>query len=164
MKIRNRFRAFAQLGVGALCAASLACSFSCGADIYLLESSLSSSENLAGAPASSSRSDSIYLSSSSSPESNASKYRNDVTTYTAGYVVSNGSAGAFLNGIGDLARKRGITNWESNRNTWRGIGQGLGRARVEMVQLSVYEKSWAGDDPDKVKLIRKGYRDPWGIE
>ena len=140
MLIRDGFRAFALAGAGALAAASLACSFSYSSG-SISDSVESSSDS----------------SSSSSPQSNASKYRDDVASYTQAYVVSGGNEGAFLNGIGDLAQKRGITDWESNDNTWRGIGRGLGRTKIDSVQLGVYEKNWAGDDPAKVKLIRKGF-------
>jgi len=140
MTIYDAFRACALTGAAALAAISLACSFS-----YSSESFSDSSESSSGS------------SSSSSPESNASKYRQDVASYTQAYVVSGGSEGAFLNGIGDLARKRGITDWEADENTWRGIGRGLGRTKIDSVQLGVYETNWAGGDPEKVMLIRKGF-------
>ena len=98
-------------------------------------------------------------SSSSSPESNSSKYRNDVASYTHAYVVANGEQGAFLSGVGDLARKRGITDWESDENTWTGIGNGLGKTKIDEVALAVYEKNWAGGDPEKTRLMRKGFHD-----
>jgi hypothetical protein len=144
MSIRAGLRTIGLACAVGLAAASLACSFS--------YSSKSISDSVESSFESSSAS-----SSSSSPESNASRYRDDVESYTQAYVVSGGSEGAFLGGISELARKRGITDWESDENTWRGIGRGLGRAKVDSVQLGVYEKNWAGGDPEKVKLIRKGY-------
>ena len=140
MSMRNGFRASVLAGAAALAAASFACSFS-----YSSESSSDSSE---------SSSDS---SASSSPESKESKYRQDVTSYTQAYVVSGGAEGTFLNGVSDLAQTRGISNWESDENTWRGIGRGLGKTKIDQVQLAAYEQNWAGDDPHKVGLIRKGF-------
>jgi len=140
MTIHGRFRTCALAGAGALAAASLACSFSYSSG-SLSDSVESSSES----------------SSSSSPESNASKYRQDVASYTQAWVVSGGSENAYFGGIADLAQKRGITDWESDDDTWRGIGRGLGRAKIDKVQLGVYEKNWAGGDPERVNLMRKGF-------
>jgi hypothetical protein len=143
MRIRAGLRAGLVAGAAALAATSLACSFShsSGSLSDSSESSQSSSES----------------SRSSSPESNASKYRQDVSSYTQAYVVSGGAEGTFLNGVSDLAQKRGISNWEADDNTWRGIGRGLGKTKVDQVQLAVYEQNWAGNDPHKVGLIRKGF-------
>ena len=140
MPIRAGLRACALAATTVLAAGSLACSFS-----YSSDSSSDSSE---------SSSDS---SASSSPESKESKYRQDVTSYTQAYVVSGGAEGTFLNGVADLAEKRGISNWEADENTWRGIGRGLGKTKIDQVQLAAYEQNWAGDDPHKVGLIRKGF-------
>jgi len=140
MMIRKRWRACAFASACALSAASLACSFSYSSG-SISDSVESSSDS----------------SSSSSPASTGSKYREDVASYTQAQVNSGGGGAGFLSGIGDLARKRGITDWESDHDTWRGIGRGLGRAKVDSVQLGVYQQNWAGGDPEKVKLIRKGY-------
>ena len=140
MTFSNRLRLCALAATAALASASLACSFSYSSG-SISDSVESSSDS----------------SSSSSPESNASKYRKDVESYTQAFVVSGGSEGAFMSGIADLAKKRGITDWEANDNTWRGIGRGLGRTKIDSVQLGVYETNWAGGDPEKVKLIRKGF-------
>jgi hypothetical protein len=130
-------------GVLLLLAGSLACSFSYSSQSFS-DSSKSSSES----SSSSSR--------SSSPNSGAA-YRNDVADYTEAYVVSGGSDGAFLNGIGGLAEKRGITDWESDENTWTGIGRGLGRTAITAVQLGVYKENWGGGDPQKMQQIQQGF-------
>lgn len=135
-------RASALAGTAALAALSLACSFS------------ESSESFSNSSESSSNS-----SSSSSPGSSGSQYRSDVASYTQAYVVSGGAEGVFLNGVGDLARKRGITDWEADSNTWSGIGAGLGRTKIDSVQLAVYEQNWAANDPEKARLIRKAFHD-----
>ncbi len=144
MSIRTGFRVCALACVAALAATSLACSFS-----Y-------SSKSISDSIASSSKSVSDS-SSSSSPESKESKYQKDVESYTQAFVVSGGSDTAFMSGIGDLAKKRGITNWEADDNTWIGIGRGLGRTKIDSTQLGVYESNWSGGDPNKIKLIQKGF-------
>ena len=126
-----------------LLAGPLACSFS-----YSSQSSSDSSKSSSESSSSSSR--------SSSPNS-ATAYRNDVSDYTEAYVVSGGSDGAFLNGIGGLAEKRGITDWESDENTWIGIGRGLGRTQITTVQLGVYKENWGGGDPQRMQQIQKGF-------
>jgi hypothetical protein len=124
----------------ALAAASFACSFSYSSK-SISDSSESSSES----------------SSSSSPASSESNYRKDVESYTQAFVISGGSESAFFPGISDLAKKRGITDWEANEGTWRGIGRGLGRTKIDSVQLGVYETSWTSGDSGRIKLIRKGF-------
>ena len=146
MSARNGLRTAAFAGAALLAVASVACSFS--------YSSKSISDSVESSSESSSDS-----SSSSSPESNASKYRDDVESYTQAYVVSGGTESAFLAGVSELARKRGITDWEADEDTWRGIGRGLGRTKIDNAQLGVYETNWAGGDPTKVGLIRKGFEE-----
>lgn len=148
MSIGNGYRACTLAGVALLAAANLACSFS-----Y-------SSKSISDSIASSSKSVSNSVSSpfaSSSPESDESKYQKDVEGYTQAFVVSGGSDSAFMGGISDLAKKRGITDWESDEHTWIGIGRGLGRTKIDSVQLGVYQKNWTGGDPAKIKLIQQGF-------
>jgi hypothetical protein len=80
-----------------------------------------------------------------------------VASYTQAYVVSGGSQHMFFSGVAGLGQKRGISDWESDDDTLRGIGKGLGSTKIDPVQLAVYEKNWGNDDPAKVSLIRKGF-------
>jgi hypothetical protein len=141
MSIHNGFRAWALVSALVLAASSVACSISRSVSDSIESSSDSSSS----------------VSSSSSPESNETKYRKDVESYTKAFVVSGGSDSTFMAGIGDLAQKRGITDWEANDNTWLGIGRGLGGTKIDKVQLDVYERNWTGGDAAKIKLIQKGF-------
>ncbi len=143
MSVRSGIRACAVFGAVVLAAANFACSFSYSSG------SLSDSVE--------SSSDSSSSVSSSSPESNSAKYRKDVESYTQAFVTAGAGDGSFLYGLGDLARKRGITDWESDDDTWLGIGRGLGRAKIDETQLGVYQQHWAGGDAEKSKLIRKGF-------
>ena len=96
-------------------------------------------------------------SGSSSPESKEAAYRDDVRDYTAAYVRSGGRIADFDKKLGQLARSRGITNWEENMATYEGIGRGLGKAGVNGVELERYTQNLAGGDPKKVAAIQKGY-------
>jgi hypothetical protein len=144
MPIRVGFRACALAVAAAFAAATLACSFSYSSK-SISESSSGSSESSSGS------------SSSSSPGSDETNYRKDVESYTQAFVQSGGSPSSFMTGIGDIAHKRGITNWEADENTWLGIGRGLGRTKIDEVQLGVYQTNWSGGDANKVKLIQKGW-------
>lgn len=113
------------------------------------KSSSDSSESSSDSSASSSR--------SSSPESAEVQYLGDVREYTAAYVKTGGQFDAFRRGLGDLAKKHGITNWEDSLVTYEGIGQGLGEAGASETQLKAYLDGLAGDDAAKRAAIQKGY-------
>ena len=155
MSIRDGIRPGAFAAVVALAAASLACSFSYSSK-SISDSITSSSKSISDSVTSSS--DSVSDSStSSSPGSAASRYRKDVESYTQAFVVSGGSDSSFKSGLGEVAKKHGITDWEANDETWIGIGRGLGRTKIDDVQLGVYQKNWTGGDVNKIKLIQQGF-------
>ena len=114
-----------------------------------LETSSDSSGSLSDSSGSSS--------GSSSPSSKEAAYRDDVRDYTAAYVKSGGRIADFDKKLGELARSRGITNWEENMATYEGIGRGLGKAGVNAAELDTYVRNLAGGDPKKVGAIQKGY-------
>lgn len=137
-----RVRARAVCALAAVCLWSAACSFS-----Y-------SSKSISDSVESSSRS-----SSSSSPRSNENAYREDVSDYVLAYVTSGGNESGLMSGIGDLAAKRAISDWEAEPYTWEGIGRGLGRTRISEVELDVYKKNWSEGDPVKMAGIQKGFEE-----
>ena len=96
-------------------------------------------------------------SESSSPESKEASYRDDVRDYTAAYVKSGGQIADFDRRLGELAQKRGITNWEDNPATYDGIGRGLAKAGVKGVELDTYVANLSRGDATKAAAIRKGY-------
>ena len=96
-------------------------------------------------------------SGSSSPENKETQYRNDVRDFTASYVKSGGRMDEFRRRLGDLARERGITNWEDNLVTYDGIGRGLGKAQASQVELDTYTANLSGGNANKAKAIRSGY-------
>ena len=71
----------------------------------------------------SSASSSASSSGSSSKESES--YRNEVRDYTSAYVKSGGQFENFSSGLGSIAQRHKITNWEENKDTFVGIGAGL---------------------------------------
>ena len=72
-------------------------------------------------------------------------------------MKSGGRIADFDKKLGELARSRGITDWEENMATYEGIGRGLGKAGVSGVELDTYVRNLAGGDPKKVAAIQKGY-------
>lgn len=123
---------------------SQACSFSASS-----KGSSNSSESSSDSSASSSR--------SSSPESAEAQYKSDVREYTAAYVKTGGQFDAFRRGIGDLAKKHSITNWEDSTVTFEGIGEGLGEAGASEIQVKAYTDGLAGQDAAKRTALAKGY-------
>ena len=77
--------------------------------------------------------------------------------YTAAYTKAGGQFDAFRRGIGDIAKKHNITNWEDNPATYEGIGEGLGEAGATDLQLKAYMDGLAGQDAAKRAAMQKGY-------
>lgn len=94
-------------------------------------------------------------SSASSPSSEA--YQNDVADYTYAYVISGGQFDTFMKGLGGVAERHGVTNWEADDATYIGIGQGLGRARFTQTQVDAFARNVTNGDARKTKLVQQGY-------
>jgi hypothetical protein len=124
------------LATGLACASALGCSFS-----YSSESFSDSSK-----------------SSSGSSGGDESKFRDDVAQYTESFVEAGGNQDeSFFSGLGDLARKRGVSDWESESSTWEAIGHGLGRTEVSDAQRTAYEAAWASGDEEKQSAMARGF-------
>jgi hypothetical protein len=110
-------------------------------------SSKSSSDSSASSSGSSSPGDSAYL--------------DDVRTTTAAYTNSGGPFDAYQKKLGDLARDRGVTNWEENLGTYVAIGEGLGDAKASPGLVETFKDRLAPagsvNSPDKRSAMQKGY-------
>lgn len=135
-----------------LLAAPVGCSFS-----YSSKSLSKSSKGISKSVSASSAS--VSGSSSESSKSQETRYREDVEAYTEAWVSagSDRSQGDFLGGVAGFARKRGISDWESDPTTWEGIGRGMGRAKLSQASFEGYQRSWAADNPQRMEMIRRGY-------
>lgn len=118
------------------------------------QSSISISESIGTS------SESFSASSASSSRTDTDRYREDVAQYTQAYVQSGGQYDAFQRTLAELARKRGISDWEDSKATWVGVGQGLARARVSEMALDTWKTNLAGDDEAKRRAIESGFRHP----
>jgi len=145
-----------------LLVAALGCSIS--------HSSQSSSDSSnTGSESSANSSDSSSNSSTSSSDSSGGDpapaeqaYRDDVRDYTASVLLAAGGfAGlrldAFQNGLGAVARRHGIANWEVRSATWRGMGAGFARARASQEQLDRLKQSLAATRPEQQRALQDGY-------
>lgn len=128
----------------------LGCSFSASSK-SLSDSSASSSKSSSDSSASSS--------ASSSPGDSA--YYDDVRSTTEAYAKSGGPFDAYQKKLGDLAKDRGVTNWEENLGTYAAIGEGLGQAKASQGLVDTFKNRLAppgsANSPDKQSAIQKGY-------
>ena len=124
-----------------VCSVSLACSFS-----HSSGSSSDSSKSSSGS------------SKSSSGGDDKKAFREDVSHYTEAFVEAGGAQPqSFFSGLSDLARKRGVSDWESEPSTWEAIGWGLGRTDVNDAQRTAYESAWTNGDAARESAMAKGF-------
>jgi hypothetical protein len=95
--------------------------------------------------------------SSSSSGGGGNAYRDDVSDYTVAYLEEGGDILAFRRGVGQIAHRHGITNWEADLLTCASIGYGLRRAGIEADDIdSVADKLFAPAEGARIDL-RAGY-------
>jgi hypothetical protein len=96
-------------------------------------------------------------SGSSSPSSGESAYVIDVRDFTAEWALSGGDAGAFKRRVTEIAKEDGITDWEQDEGTYRGIGRGLKKAGLSGKRYSEVSAELAGSDPQRTQWIQDGF-------
>ncbi|HVH17206.1 MAG TPA: hypothetical protein VNF72_02795 [Myxococcota bacterium] len=67
-------------------------------------------------------------SESSSEDQGDLIYMNKIRDYAYGYAKAGGDPQAFARGVGALAQRRGIHDWERDEDTCRAIGEGFSDA------------------------------------
>ena len=105
-------------------------------------------------------SDSIGSSSDSSASSSRGRdvgYQDDVRDFTAAWVKSGGQVDAFQSEIATLARKHGISDWESSKATWVGVGAGLRRGGVAGTPFETYKQNLTSGDTQRMGWLQSGY-------
>jgi len=133
--------------VGALVGALLAgCSFSYSSG-SISNSSKTSSDSIKHSSDSS---------SSSSKNDNKTAFSEDVVEYARAYVEAGSAPDDFLSGIGELARRRGISDWEVEDATWVSIGRGIGMTKASDAQLADLERAWTDGDARRIASIQQG--------
>jgi hypothetical protein len=96
------------------------------------------------------------ITSSSKSSSPGGTYRSDVADYTAAYLKSGGDASKLKGEISALAAKNGVSDWEKDDDTFRGMGAGLKQAGLSQVQLDAYIRNLA-TTREQAGWIQKGY-------
>jgi hypothetical protein len=100
-----------------------------------------------------------FRSSSESSKSNATRYREEVADYAQGFATGGGGdVSGFKRGLAGIAEKRGISDWESNGDTWKSLGKGLGRTEITDAAFAGFVESWSGGDSTRSDLMRKGFK------
>jgi hypothetical protein len=99
---------------------------------------------------------------SSSPEpetpQDTSSYKSDVSQLAVTFIKSGGDIAAFQSAVSDLAKTRGLTDWEADPDTTQAIGMGAGTAGLEEPAFNEFATSLFGDDLTKINELRKGYQ------
>ena len=72
-------------------------------------------------------------------------------------MLSGGDAGAFKRRVTEIAKQDGITDWEQDEGTYRGIGRGLKKAGLSGQRYSDVAANLAGSDPQRTQWIQKGF-------
>jgi hypothetical protein len=119
-----------------------------------------SSKSSSDSSASSSKSASSPFTSSSESSSpdKTKQYQEDVADYTTAYVRSStGDFTAFQRGLGEIAARHGISNWEAQPITYYAVGVGLKKANLSDVQYETFKRNFAASDYSKMQDIQEGY-------
>ena len=120
-------------------------------------SSTSADSSRSSGRSSDSSSASSASSSGSSGSSGESAYKRDVRDYTAQWLKSGGNVEEFNRELGKIAKKRGITNWEQDEDTYIGIGRGLEAVGVEGARVQSLKMQLGGSDPQRMQWIDDGF-------
>ncbi len=72
-------------------------------------------------------------------------------------MLSGGEVGAFKRRVAEIAKQDGITDWEQDEGTYRGIGRGLKKAGLSGQRFSDVSANLAGSDPKRTQWIQKGF-------
>ena len=86
------------------------------------------------------------------------RYQQDVSQLTLTYLESGGDLDAFRSAITDLAKVRGITDWEADSQTAQAIGTGAGNAGLHEAEFDIFAKRLFGEDLSKLNEVRSGYQ------
>lgn len=95
-------------------------------------------------------------SKSSSGEKDAD-YREEVRDYTKGFVSSGGNAADFRAGLGKVAARHKVSNWEANTTTFTAVGEGLAAAGASRATVDGYKSALAAGNAANADAIEKGY-------
>ncbi len=84
-------------------------------------------------------------------------YRREVRNFTAIFVQSEATPEDFLQDLGRIADRHGVTDWERDRLTYVAVGAGLRQAGIDADRIRAFEASLTDADPRAVRYVREGY-------
>jgi hypothetical protein len=142
LRPRSRTRSALALLLAALVACFAACSFS--------YSSKSISKSVSSP---------FKSSSDSSSGSSEAAYLDEVRSFTTGFATSGGDVTAFRRGVGSIAERRGIHDWEDDDATCKAIGEGLKRAGRTKDQARTFLGEVFAGRPERVAVAMKGFEE-----
>jgi hypothetical protein len=97
--------------------------------------------------------------SGTSPEAIARRYHADVCTYTATAArASRGDPETFLRGLGTVAMRYRLTDWDQLRSTYVGIGCGIARAELSRSEAYALVSDLVGASVERRDAIGWGIR------
>ncbi|MEO8604584.1 MAG: putative lipoprotein [bacterium] len=96
-------------------------------------------------------------SSSSSSGAQRQSYINEVRDYTDAYAKSTAQIDGFTRGLANIASKHGISDWESDMDSFTGIGAGLKKAAVKPPKFEVWKQNLTSGDASKGAAMQQGY-------
>ena len=85
------------------------------------------------------------------------EYGEDLRQLASTYALAGGDIGAFRSAVSQLARTRGLTNWEADPLTCSSIGLGLRDGGMTGAAFASFSAELFGEDPTKLSALRKGY-------
>ncbi len=103
---------------------------------------------------------SVLSSPSKSSESSDSsaQYHDDVVDYTYAYVKSSeADFSSFKQGIADIAKEKGIVNWQNEPITFIAVGEALKKANITGISYDTYKTNLTNGDETKIKYLQQGY-------
>lgn len=86
-------------------------------------------------------------------------YMREIRNFSYGFARAGGEPDAFARGIGSLALRRGIQNWESDQDTCRAIGEGFRDSGVGKSALEELIGRSVPLDSQAAAWMRAGYAD-----
>ena len=84
-------------------------------------------------------------------------YRDDVREYIYAYVDADGEILDFEDGLGQIAARHGVFNWDASDATYAAIGAGLAQAQVSSSDLDDFKRTLGRSDPSKMTQIQRGF-------
>jgi hypothetical protein len=84
-------------------------------------------------------------------------YLDEVRSFSAGFATSGGDATAFRRGLGSIAERRGIHDWEDDDATCKAIGQGLKRAGLTQDKAKALLGDLFAGRSDRAAVAMKGF-------